>query len=76
MNEIENMARIDKLLKPEVDENIKAMEKSYEKYGNIFRANEFLTPDNEPLQLSRHWDRLKWYQKIVIRVKLFLKMDK
>lgn len=42
------------------------------KYGNIFKADKFLAPDNEPLQLIRHWDKLKWYQKVIIRIKIFL----
>lgn len=42
MSEIENMNRIDKLLQPEVDNYISAAEKSFEKYGNVFHADEFL----------------------------------
>ena len=46
MKESENIKRIDKLLQPEVDKQISAMDKSFAKYGNIFKADEFLTTDN------------------------------
>lgn len=39
---MEDIERIDKLLEPEVNAYLKACDKSYEKYGNIFHASEFL----------------------------------
>ena len=41
---IEEMARIDKILEPEVNAYLKACDLSYAKYGDIFHAEEFRPP--------------------------------
>lgn len=44
-----NIERIDKMLEPEVNEYKKACELSFEKYGNIYHAEEFLSINTDDI---------------------------